>query len=102
MSAGQRRPRPRLLLLAALTAVAWVAVVIAVWGILSLLLDLDVIPQGDAGPLLGPVMVGLAAIALLLLVLRIVRTGSGPASPSSAPPRPCTWCCSSSAGSATP
>lgn len=78
MSANERRLRPQLLLLATLTAVAWVAVVIAVWGILSLLLNLDVIPQGDAGPLLGPVMVLVAAVALLLLVLRIVRTGERP------------------------
>jgi hypothetical protein len=75
MSAGEGRRDTRLLLLAALTAVAWVALVIAVWGILSLLLDLDVIPQGDAGPLLGPIMVACAAIVLLLLVLRVVRTG---------------------------
>ena len=73
-------PMPvRLALLAALTAGAWVAVVIAVWGILSLLLDADVIRQGDAGPYLGPVMVAVAAIALLFLLLRILRNGERPA-----------------------
>ena len=67
--------RARLGLLAVLTAAAWVALVVAVWGILSLLLNADVIVQADAGPILGPVMVAVAAVALLLLVLRVMRTG---------------------------
>jgi hypothetical protein len=78
VSGDEGRFRTRLLLLSALTAAAWVALVIAIWGILSLLLDLDVIPQSDAGPLLGPIMVACAAVALLLLVLRVVRTGEAP------------------------
>ncbi len=76
----QPTPLPaRLAVLAALTAGAWVAVVIAVWGLLSLFLDADVIRERDAGPLLGPIMVAVAAVALLLLVLRIVRTDERPA-----------------------
>jgi len=62
-------------LLAALTAVAWAALVVAAFGILSLVLDLEVIPQSDAGPLLGPVMVLVAGAVLGLLIVRIVRTG---------------------------
>jgi hypothetical protein len=61
-------------LLAALTAAAWCALVVAAFGVLSLVLDLEVIPQSDAGPLLGPVMVLVAGLVLGLLVLRIVRT----------------------------
>jgi hypothetical protein len=61
-------------LLAAFTAAGWAAVVVAAFGILSLLLDLDVIPQSDAGPLLGPAMVVGAAVVLALLVIRIIRT----------------------------
>jgi hypothetical protein len=71
---SQPAPRPRLELLAALATVAWVAVVIAVWGLISLLLNSDVIAESDAGPYLGPTMVGLAAVALLLLLLRTLRT----------------------------
>ncbi len=78
MSAPTPMPA-RLALLAALTTAAWVAVVIAAWGLLSLLLDADVIREPDAGPFLGPAMVGVAAIALLFLLLRVVRTGERPA-----------------------
>ncbi len=69
----------RLAVLAALTSGAWVAVVIAAWGLLSLLLDADVIREPDAGPFLGPAMVAVAAVALLFLLLRIVRTDERPA-----------------------
>lgn len=75
MTAERGSLRAQLGLLSALTAVAWIAVVVAVWGILSLLLDRNVIVQADAGPYLGPIMVGCAAVMLLLLALRIVRTG---------------------------
>ena len=61
-------------LLAVLTAAAWCALVVAAFGVLSLVLDLEVIPQSDAGPLLGPVMVIVAGVILGLLVVRIVRT----------------------------
>jgi Family of unknown function (DUF6121) len=71
-------PAPRLGLLAVLTTAAWVAVVIGIWGILSLLLDADVIPESDAGPYLGPAMVTVAAVALLLLLLRVLRTDEKP------------------------
>ncbi|WP_210479790.1 DUF6121 family protein [Naasia sp. SYSU D00948] len=78
MTASSGAPSARLGLLAVLTTAAWIAVVIAVWGVLSLLLDTDVIRQQDAGPYLGPSMVAVAAVALALLVLRIVRTDERP------------------------
>jgi hypothetical protein len=68
----------RIGLLAALTATAWVALVVAIWGILALLTNGEVIVQADAGPLLGPVMVAAGAVALLLLVLRIMRRAEPP------------------------
>ncbi|WP_210507470.1 DUF6121 family protein [Naasia sp. SYSU D00057] len=69
---------PRLGLLAALVTAAWIAVVIAVWGLTSLLLDVDVIRESDAGPYLGPAMVAVAAAALFLLLLRVLRTDERP------------------------
>lgn len=78
MASGEAPSGARIGLLAALSAAAWVALVVAIWGILALLLNADPIVQPDAGPLLGPTMVGAGAIALLLLVLRVVRRGEPP------------------------
>lgn len=46
----------------------YVALVVASFGMLSLFLNIEVIPETDAGPLVGPVMVGAATISLLLVL----------------------------------
>lgn len=71
------QPEPRLL--AVFGVVAWIAVVVAAFGMLSLLLDVDVIAEPQAGPLLGPIMVVVAAVVLWLLLVRVqtARQGSG-------------------------
>lgn len=46
----------------------YVALVVASFGMLSLFLDIEVIAEADAGPLVGPVMVGAATISLLLVL----------------------------------
>lgn len=63
-------------LLPALAAIVYIAAVVALWGILSLLLDREVIDYADAGPLLGPAMVASAGIVtwLVLLLTRRFRS----------------------------
>ena len=56
--------------LAVFAAVAYLAALIALWGILSVIVDRDVIDYVDAGPLLGPSMV----IAALLVTFSSVRS----------------------------
>ncbi|MBG6055645.1 hypothetical protein IWX81_002068 [Salinibacterium sp. CAN_S4] len=56
--------------LAVFATVAYLAALIALWGILSVIVDRDVIDYVDAGPLLGPSMV----IAALLVTFASVRT----------------------------
>jgi hypothetical protein len=46
----------------------YVALVVASFGMLSLFLDQEVVAQTDAGPLVGPIMVGAATLALLLVM----------------------------------
>ena len=46
----------------------YVALVVASFGMLSLFLDQEVVAQADAGPLVGPIMVGAATLALLLVM----------------------------------
>ena len=72
-------PDPRLL--PVLVAVGYVATVIAAWGMTSLFLDIDVIAEKDAGPLLGPAMALAAALVVFrsLWTLRQRRTLLGPA-----------------------
>lgn len=55
--------------IAALTVLAWAACVIASDGVLSLLLDLDVVPERGAGSLVGPAMIAAAVLALLVRLL---------------------------------
>ena len=65
MSAGPPLPPPAdPRLLPVLVSVGYVATVIAAWGMTSLLLDVDVITEKDAGPLLGPAMALVAALVV--------------------------------------
>jgi hypothetical protein len=66
-------PDPRML--AVLATVTYAAAVIALWGFVSLALDVDVINQADAGPLLGPAMLAASCITTVVVLLR-----SGPRS----------------------
>ena len=57
--------------------ITYAAAVIALWGFVSLALNVDAIAQRDAGPLLGPLMVLGACVATLAALLR-VRTRPSP------------------------
>jgi hypothetical protein len=72
-------PDPRMLPL--LATITYGAAVIALWGFVSLALDVDAIAQTDAGPLLGPAMVLGACLVTLVALLRVTRRHSptGPA-----------------------
>lgn len=61
-------------LLPVLAGITCIAAIIGLWGILSLVLDRDVIDYPDAGPLLGPVMAMAAGIATWLASWRL-RSG---------------------------
>jgi hypothetical protein len=73
------QPDPRMLPL--LATITYGAAVIALWGFVSLALDVDAIAQTDAGPLLGPAMVLGACVVTLVALLRVTRRHSptGPA-----------------------
>lgn len=58
-----------------LVAVAYVACLITLWGLTSLLLDRDVITEADAGPLLGPSMAVSASIVVALALWGLRRRG---------------------------
>ena len=62
-------PDPRMLPL--LAAITYGAGVIALWGFVSLALDVDAIAQTDAGPLLGPAMVLAACLITFATLLRV-------------------------------
>jgi hypothetical protein len=72
-------PDPRMLPL--LATITYGAGVIALWGFLSLALDVDAIAQTDAGPLLGPAIVLTACLITFAALLRVGRRASptGPA-----------------------
>jgi Family of unknown function (DUF6121) len=55
-------PRARRTGLAAFATVGYLAALIALWGILSVIADRDVIDYPDAGPLLGPSMAAVACL----------------------------------------
>jgi len=57
-----------------MTTVLYLASVIALWGVLSLILDREVIDYPDAGPLLGP---AIAAVACVVTGIGVAR-GRGP------------------------
>lgn len=67
-------PPPSPALIPALAAVTYVAAVVALWGLLSLALDLDPVDYRDAGPLLGPAMVAVATVVTWASLWRIPRT----------------------------
>jgi hypothetical protein len=67
-------------MLAVLAAVTYAAAVIALWGFLSLALNVDAVAQTDAGPLLGPAMV-VGACAVTFAALLRVRKRSSPTVP---------------------
>jgi len=67
-----REYRKYAITMAAFSVALYVAFIVAAFGILSLLLNRDVINEPDAGPLLGPIMVGTAVLALVWVVLRAV------------------------------
>ncbi len=60
-------------LLPIFAAVTYLAALIAVWGIVSLTLDVDVIGYPDAGPLLGPAMAVVASIMTWAWVVKTSR-----------------------------
>ncbi|MBX3099267.1 MAG: hypothetical protein KF761_06760 [Salinibacterium sp.] len=64
------------LLLPTLVTVVYGATVAALWGVLSLAFDREVIDFLDAGPLLGPAMVAAACLTVWLLVLHTPRARS--------------------------
>jgi hypothetical protein len=64
-------------MLPVLAAVTYTAAVIALFGFVSLALNVDAIAQRDAGPLLGPAMV-LGAVVVTFVALLRVRARSAP------------------------
>ena len=61
-------------MLPVLGAVTYLAAVVALWGLTSLLLDTDPIDYPDAGPLLGPAIVAAATVVTFVALWRIRRT----------------------------
>lgn len=57
--------------LAAFTTVAYLAALIALWGILTVAFDRDVVDYADAGPLLGPAMAASACVVTFVAVLGV-------------------------------
>jgi hypothetical protein len=70
MSEPQLPPPPNPALFPVLAAVVYLATVVALWGILSLVLDREVVDYPDAGPLLGPAMVAAATVVTWLALVR--------------------------------
>lgn len=75
--APQLPPPPDPRMLPVLAAVTYAAAVIALWGFVSLALNVDAISQRDAGPLLGPAMV-LGAVVVTFVALFRVRARTSP------------------------
>jgi hypothetical protein len=57
------------LTVAVFAAVLYLALVVAAFGMLSLITDLDVIGDPSAGPLVGPIMTGVAVIVVFVMML---------------------------------
>ena len=69
-------PPPNPALLPVLATVVYLAAVAALWGVLSLLLDRDVVDYPDAGPLLGPGMAVAAGVVTWIALVATRRTRS--------------------------
>ena len=67
-------PGPNPALLPILATITYLAAVIALWGVTSLLLDRDPVDYPDAGPLLGPAIAAAACVVTWLSLWRITRT----------------------------
>ncbi|MEO6201498.1 MAG: DUF6121 family protein [Cryobacterium sp.] len=62
-------------ILAVFTTALYLALVVAAFGLISLATNTDVVPQHDAGPLVGPGMTGAAVLTVFILLLLLgVRT----------------------------
>lgn len=59
------------LALAGFAAFLYLALVVCAFGVLSLLLDQDVVPERDAGPILGPVSVAVCVVAVLIAMITL-------------------------------
>lgn len=59
-----------------LGTVTYLALVVAAFGITSLLLDRDVVGEPDAGPLMGPAIVLAACAVTFVAMLRMPATGT--------------------------
>lgn len=77
MSTPQLPPPSNPAMLPVLATVTYVAAVVALWGILSLALNRDVVDLPLAGPLLGPGMVAVAAAITWLIAWRVRRAVLG-------------------------
>lgn len=74
MSEPVRRPPPsNPAMLPLMGAVVGLAGIVALWGILSLVLDRNPIDYPDAGPLLGPTMVAAGAVVTWIVAWRVRR-----------------------------
>ena len=63
------------IIVAIFATMLYVAVVVAAFGMISLFTNTDVITEADAGPLVGPFMVGAATVVVLLFMVVIgIRT----------------------------
>ncbi|MET0977003.1 MAG: DUF6121 family protein [Leifsonia sp.] len=69
--ASQAAPRRIVLTLAVFALVAYFAAVVCAFGFASLLTDVSVIDEPDAGPLVGPVMVAAASVVLFIALVLI-------------------------------
>lgn len=69
-------PAPsRSMLIPLVAAGVHVALVIATWGFISLLVDRDVIDDPAMGPLIGPLAVAASAVVVVLALRRALATG---------------------------
>jgi len=73
MATPQLPPPSNPAMLPVLATVTYVAAVVALWGILSVALNRDVIPFALQSPLLGPSMVAVAAVITWLVAWRARR-----------------------------
>ncbi len=72
-SPEQPKPFTRGILVALAGTVIFGALLVAVDGVLSLVLDLDVVSEPDAGPLIGPLMAVVALAVVFFAILIAMR-----------------------------